>query len=206
MLKSKISAYFLVALCVAGGACVYARDVLLEFKAAYFLPTGSRFKQIYHGSALYGPELTVQLCDDSCWYGFFSVDYFSKSGHTVNFDTPTKVTLVPLGFGLKYFASGCWCNCDYVNFYLGLGFQPVRVHTFDNSPYVVQRQTVWALGGIAKIGAYIDLSCDFLLDLFIDYSFAKAKSHVNQSQSGPVIPLSSSVSGAIFGGGLVYRF
>lgn len=188
-----------------------ARDVLLEFKAAYFKPTGKRFKHIYKGGALYGPELTVQLseCNEN-WYGFFSVDYYSKKGHSIGLGNPTKVSLLPIGIGVKYFISPCWlqnsCWFGDTDFYLGLGFQPVRVHTHDFSPYVIPKITKWALGGIVKGGVYINFSCNFFLDLFIDYSFAKAKSKETMAPTGPVIPLKSSVSGAIFGAGLGYRF
>lgn len=184
-----------------------SRDILLEFKGAYFLATGSRFKKIYkHGGALYGPELTVQLCDDSNLYGFFSIDYLSKKGHSIGLHTPTKVSLLPIGVGLKYFLSD-HCGCfENVDFYVGLGFQPVRVKTRDDSPFVIEKHSKWALGGIAKVGAYIDLRCNFFLDLFIDYSFARVKSHAHMAPTGPVVPLKANVSGAIFGAGLGYRF
>jgi len=72
---------------------------------------------------------------------------------------------------------------ECVDFYIGLGFQPVHVRTRALSAFVPQ-QNKWALGGIAKVGAYIDLSCNFVLDLFIDYSFAEVSSHVTQAPQG----------------------
>jgi len=195
----------LVLLLLSCAAPLVARDILLEFKGAYFKPTGKRFKHIYKGGALYGPELTVQLseCSDR-WYGFLSVDYYSKKGHSIGLGTPTKVSLLPIGIGIKYFIPSCWC--DNTDFYLGLGFQPVRVHTHDFSPFVIPKITKWAFGGIAKGGAYIDIACNVFLDLFIAYSFARASNHTTMSSTGPIVPLRSSVSGAIFGAGLGYRF
>jgi hypothetical protein len=182
-----------------------ARDILVEFKGAYFKPTGKRFKHIYKGGALYGPELTVQLseCSDH-WYGFLSVDYYSKKGYSIGLHNPTKVSLLPIGIGIKYFVPSCWWN--NTDFYVGLGFQPIRVHTHDFSPFVIPKITKWAFGGIAKAGAYINFSCNFFLDLFIDYSFARASSKQALALTGPVVPLRSSVSGVIFGAGLGYRF
>ncbi len=182
-----------------------ARDILLEFKAAYFKPTGYRFKHIYKGGALYGPELTVQLSEcNEHWYGFLSVDYLSKKGLSIGLGTPTKVSLLPIGIGVKYFMPSCWF--DNTDFYIGLGFQPIRVHTHDLSAFVIPKITKWGFGGIAKVGAYINFSCNFFLDLFIDYSFARVKSKLALAPTGPVVPLKSSVSGAIFGGGIGYRF
>lgn len=129
---------------------------------------------------MYGPELTFQLCDNSCWYGFASVDFFHKKGHSIGLSTPTKVSLLPVGLGLKYFMPLC---DEWADFYIGLGFQPVHVRTRALSAFVPQ-QNKWALGGIAKVGAYIDLSCNFVLDLFIDYSFAEVSSHVTQAPQG----------------------
>lgn len=199
MIAKKLLHCFLVTLSFLPMSLM-SRDVILEFKGAYFHATGERFKKIYKGGALYGPELTMQLCDCSSWYGFASVDFLSKEGHSIGLNAPTKVKLMPLAFGIKYFMS-CW---ECADFYVGLGFQPVRVHTKDFSPLI--ELTKWAFGGIAKIGTYIDLSNDFLLDLFIDYSFARVSSHTNQVPAGPVVPLKASINGVIFGAGLGYRF
>lgn len=182
----------------------YGRDILLEFKGAYFHPTGSSFKKIYKGAALYGPEITVQLCDDSDWYGFASVDYLSKGGYSIGLGTPTKISLLPMAIGLKYFTPvPCW---ECTDFYVGLGFQPVRVKIRNDSPYVIPRQTKWALGGIVKVGSYIYLPRNVFIDVFIDYSFAKLSSGSAAGPMGPIVPLKASVSGAIFGIGLGYRF
>ena len=43
-------------------------------------------------------------------------------------------------------------------------------------------------------------------DLFIDYSFASISSHRTMVPTGPIIPLRASISGAIFGAGIGYRF
>ncbi len=182
-----------------------ARDILLEFKGAYFKPTGKHFKHIYKGSALYGPELSVQLSEcNEHWYGFFSVDYYRKKDHSIGLNNPTKVTLLPIGIGVKYFTPACWC--DNTDFYVGLGFQPVRVHTHDFSPFVIPKITKWALGGIVKGGALVTFSCNFFLDLFLAYSFAHVRSHEAVAPTGPVVPLKANISGFIVGAGLGYRF
>jgi hypothetical protein len=190
---------------VCGSDFLCGRDVFLEFRGAYFHPTGSRFKKIYGGGgALYGPELTVQLFEDCCnWYGFISVDWFQKKGHSIGLHTPTKIHLLPLAFGIKYFLPPCY---ECVDFYVGLGFQPVRVHISNCSSFVTREENKWVCGGIAKVGSYVYLPDNFFLDFFIAYSFARASSHIGQVAAGPVVPLSSSISGAIFGGGIGYRF
>lgn len=178
---------------------LFCRDVLVEFKTAYFLPTNSCVRHIYgNGGALYGPEVTFQLCEDKSWYGFASADFLSKTGHSVGLCDRTKMYIVPLALGVKYFVPFC-----YGDFYAGLGFQPLHLKTVNCSPYVVQTTSKWGFGGIAKIGAYFDLPCDFFVDLFFDYSFVKVG---RVACCAGVIPLRANINGAIFGIGLGYRF
>ncbi len=190
---------YLCALFLFAYASIFSRDILLEFKAAYFLSTDSCLKSIYgKGGALYGPEVTFQLGEDENWYGFASVDFLKKNGRSVGLCDPTQMRIVPLAIGLKYFVP-FW----YGDFYVGLGFQPVHLKTINCSQYVAQVTSKWGFGGIAKIGTYFDLPCNFLLDLFIDYSFVKVGCN---SCSDLVTPLKANISGAIFGAGLGYRF
>lgn len=187
----------LTKLIICLSAPLLARDVLLEFKAAYFLFTDPCVKSIYgNGGALYGPEITFLLGKN--WYGFASADFLSKKGHSVGLHNATKMDIVPLGVGLKYFVPFC-----YGDFYLGLGFQPVHLKTINCSPYVAEVTSKWGFGGIAKIGSYFDLPHNFFIDLFFDYSFVK----VDCQKCAPgVIPLKANLSGCIFGAGLGYRF
>ena len=200
MYKKTKNLYRLLFLCTAW---LYAcdHDILLEFKGAYFLSTSKVFREIYNnGGCLFGPEVTFKLMD--CLYGFASIDYLTKSGHSIGLCDYTRVNLLPLGIGLKYMES---C-CDNVQLYVGLGFQPVRLQTKNCSPFVIQNQKKWGFGGIAKIGAYVDLPCHFLLDFFIDYSFVKVKCGPDQSCTGYVEPRKANLSGVVFGAGLGYRF
>lgn len=178
------------------------RNVILEFKGAYFLPTNHAFKKIYHkGGALYGPEVTVQWCDDTNWYVFASLDYFQKKGHSVGLDDVTRVRLIPLAIGLKYFVP-----IDCLDFYAGLGFQPVNVRTHNCSPFVIAKQSKWGFGGIVKGGTYIHLPGDFLIDIFIDYSFVRVGNKNRCQNQAGVQSIKANVSGAIFGVGIGYNF
>jgi hypothetical protein len=180
-----------------------SRDILVEGKVAYFHPLGHRFREIYGGGALYGGEITARFSECAQWFGFLSVDYFSKRGFSIGLLTPTKVSLLPIAFGVKYFMPFANQPGD---FYVGLGFQPIRVHTFDQSSFVIQKQTRWAFGGIAKVGIYLCLAENFLVDLFFDYSFARISQRKSLTPVGPVIPLHANVSGLIIGIGVGWRF
>ncbi|MBI2352736.1 hypothetical protein HYV11_00655 [Candidatus Dependentiae bacterium] len=194
------------------------RDLVLEFKMGAFLPTASLYKDIYGAASLfYNPECMIQLKDQKPWHLFFSALYTSKRGHSVGYDTPTKIEIIPLGIGLKYAIS-------FYNgtFYVGLGFQPAYLRTFNSSEFIQQQTAKWGMGGIAKLGYYLDLSQNFSMNLFCDYSFVHVGSrHVyygNKSccSSSPfsnscindqfVVPFTSNISGALIGVGLGYSF
>lgn len=187
-------------LCLLWVPSLFCRDVILEFKGAYFLPTDCMFKRCFKGGALYGPELTIQLRDQSAWHGFASVDYYKKKGRFLSLCDSSTLRLVPLALGIKYFVP-CRSRAD---FYVGLGFQAAYLNKKSRNGCVTSKKKLWGFGGIAKSGVYIDLAHDFLLDLFIDYSFIRTKK--NDFYGNKVTCSKMHVDGPIFGAGLGYRF
>lgn len=115
------------------------RDTLIEIKGSGFFPTSHLFKKIYHSSGMIGGELTVNLHDK--FYGWASIDWLSKKGFSLNGHTKTKVTYLPIAFGLKYFNQFC-----YGDWYVGLGAVAARIHTHDFSPFVAPFYTRWGWG------------------------------------------------------------
>lgn len=202
MFMSKLLRYIFTLLFFLNTSLV-ARNVLLEFKAAYFLSASSQFKDIYgKGSALYGPELTFQLACNKNWYGFVSADFFTKSGHSIGLDNKTKVFMMPLAIGLKYFVP-----FSYGDFYLGLGFQPTYLRTKNDSQYVIKHSAKWGFGGIVKGGVYFKLPYHLLLDIFVGYSFVKAGHHRKYGTiTNTIVSRKADLSGGVFGCGLGYRF
>lgn len=194
----KICKYSCALLFVVSQALL-ARDILLEFKAAYFWPQDSCVRSIYgNGGALYGPEVTFGLCEETNWYGFASIDFFNKSGRSVGLCDVTKIRVMPVALGAKYFVPFC-----YGDFYVGLGFQPTHLKTINCSEFVAQTTSKWGFGGIAKVGSYFDLPCNFFVDLFLDYSFVKVGC---TNCAVDTVPLKANLSGVIFGAGIGYRF
>ena len=193
------------------------RDILLEFKAAAFLPSDCLFKKIYDScAALYDLELTFELVEDKNWFMFLSLAYTSKQGHSVGFCTPTTVQIVPFGLGFKYFFP-----CSRGDFYVGLGVQPAYLGTNNCSEFVCKHTSDWGVGGVSKIGFNFDLPKNWFCDLFFDYSFVRVgkctsdcssanscseSSACCDSSSNFVVPLKADISGAILGLGFGYKF
>lgn len=191
--------HFLHVLLMLMSISLIGNDVLIEFKAAGFFPTNERVKKIYGKAAcLYGPEITFKLCDEQQWYGFASVDFLSKTGHSIGCCTKTKMELVPLAFGLKYFKPVCWGDL-----YAGLGFQGLHLTTKNSSQFVEKCTSKWGYGALAKFGAYYNLPCQFVLDFFVDYSFAKIGCN---KYCGKAVPIKVHLSGVVAGAGIGYRF
>lgn len=175
-------------------------DVLLEFKGSAFLPISSCFKAIYGSAgALYGPELTVQLGDDNPLYAFASVEYFAKDGNSMGCCDATTAQIVPICFGLKYFFP--FCAGD---FYVGIGLQAAHLKTTNCSPFVRYETSKWGVGGITKLGVFINLPYRLALDLFFDYSFVNVDCEPTCCPG--VLARKANIGGAILGAGLAYRF
>jgi len=190
----------LTTLILLSSAPLFCRDILLELKAAAFIPTNDCMKDIYgHAAAIYGPEITFQLCSERNWYGFASVDFLSKKGHSIGLCTPTEMDIAALAVGLKYFVPSC-----YGDFYVGLGFQPTHLKTINCTQPNPQTTSKWGFGGIAKIGTYFDLPRCFFLHIFVDYSFATVKCTTTCSTAS--IPVRVHLKEAIIGAGIGYRF
>lgn len=197
-----------IVLLIAPLCCFFsitATTVLLEFKGSYFLPTSSPFKKIYKGNALYGPELTVQLCEEQSWYAFASFDYLKAHGSSTALCNPTTVRLFPFSVGIKYFMPQF---SEHVDFYAGLGIEGIKVRTKNYYNGNAVQISQWGVGGIAKTGAYCYLPHNFLIDIFIDFSFISVGKNkcYNATPCQQVQITKASINGAIFGAALGYKF
>lgn len=177
-----------------------AQDVIVEFKGAYFQPVNHIFRKIYHGGALFGPEITFKVIHGL--YGFASLDYFTKSGHSLGLNYATHVNFMPLGVGLKYLI----CARDHITPYIGLGILPTYVRTRNCSPYMAPKTYKVGVGGIAKVGTFFELPYHCMLDFFLDYSFVKVKCSPTYAPTGYVQPITANLSGLVVGVGVGYRF
>jgi hypothetical protein len=176
---------------------LYSWDILAEGKAGYFYPSDNRFRKIYDGNGIYGGEISASIYDKL--YAWGSADYFTAHGRSIGGHNRTRVTLIPISFGLKYFYP---VSC--VDLYLGAGFTRTLLETHDQSPFVIKHVRNWDWGGIVKWGGIINLDHGFFVDLFTNYSFQKTDF---KRKDGLVIYRhTADISGWTFGAGVGYRF
>lgn len=173
---------------------VMAHDILLEAKGSVFVPTDALFRDLYGNCGVFAVEMTSNMFDQ--WYVFTSVDFLIKNGQTVTIETPSKIDIVNIGFGAKYFMP-----FQHGDFYVGLGIEPTYVK-IANQLSAVDTQTNWSCGGVAKIGVIVDLPRSLFLDFFFDYSFVKSTFYT----SNPTQTNITHLDGCLFGLGFGYRF
>lgn len=174
-----------------------SHELLLEAKAAYFLPINKKFRKVYGGAGIYGLEASFQAWENL--YPWISASYFTKTGHSLGLDNPTRIYMIPFGLGLKsFYQSGCW------DFYGAAGILGSYVHMEDKSPGVIRTSARWGCGGIFKLGAIYNLQRSFFIDWFTDYSFMRInffKKHHKVIERHP-----AHLDGWSIGLGIGYRF
>ena len=177
---------------------IYGKEIRAELQGGYYRPTDSDFFQIYSGGGIYGVEFSVKAWRSL--YPWVSGSVFTKSGHSIGYDSCTHATFVPIGIGLKY----AWELKSYLNVYVGAGALPTYLWVHDHSPYVVQKTVGWGCGGIVKAGIWVDLPDCFFLDLFSDYFSVEVPSGNNQNNT--VTTQSAHLKGWTLGFGIGRRF
>ena len=193
----------LIALCLFTSVFMHAihpivdeseRDILFEVKGSLFVPTNHTFRQVYENCGDFGVELTGRMFNHL--YAFASADFIAKHGATSELESLTKINVLSLALGAKYFLP-----FTHGDFYLGIGIQPTSVTIKNQIPSSLE-QSAWVCGGVAKSGVIFNISESFFTDIFFDYSFAKA-TFVSGS---PMQINTSHLDGCVFGLGFGYRF
>ncbi|MBS0621028.1 MAG: hypothetical protein JSS61_06180 [Verrucomicrobia bacterium] len=147
------------------------RPFLLEGKVALFAPTDHTVRQIYtSATGMYGIEASARAWKD--FYPWLSGSYLASNGSSIEMGNPSKVTVVPIGAGLKWFH-----HANKASFYVGVGALYSYIHVEDHSPYVKPSFSAWDGVGIVKVGACIFPIRSLFFDFFADYSYMKFDLH-----------------------------
>lgn len=176
---------------------------LLEIKAGYFIFSNSKLRKVYNKGGL-----DIQLCASyplwnltSRWslnaYG--AVEYFQKSGRSINGHQKTSVWSLPINIGLK----PTYAINANLQYYFAIGPRYFYIHQHNHSPYVYKNKSRNGLGLFVNTGFNYALSNHFAIDIFGEYSYAKVHFHSGKSN---VYTRNIQVGGFTFGGGLGYEF
>ncbi|MGD2295285.1 MAG: hypothetical protein PVF22_05560 [Candidatus Aminicenantes bacterium] len=153
---SLIAALFLVAM------FIHARSVTIEAKGSYFYPSEEAFQDIYGGGLMYGGEVSVSIWKNlELWVGGC---YFTQDGLLTFTQEDTTLKILPFGGGLKYRITN-----GVLGLYIGAG---VNYYDYRESNVIGDVQK-GGVGGVAKLGLYIEPVKMFVVDVFAEYSYCK---------------------------------
>jgi len=141
----------------------YAGEVIIEVKAAYFNPSEQAFKDIYGGGRMFGGEVSVGIFEGfSLWLGG---SYLTRDGVLTFTQEETKLEIMPLGGGIKYF----FPMLKIAHLYAGVG---VNYYAYkEENP--IGNVIKGGIGYLGKIGILIKVFKGLMLDAFVNYSYCK---------------------------------
>lgn len=182
--------------------CCFSQP-LVEVKMGYFFFSDSKMRKVYDKGGL-----DIQLCASyplwnltNRWtlnaYG--AVEYLYASGRSINQHQKTSLWSVPVNIGLKPVYA---INCN-LQYYFAIGPRYFYIHQHSNSCFVYKNKSRNGLGYFVNTGFNYALSDCLVIDIFGEYSYAKA--HFSGGNS-TVYTSNIQVGGFTFGAGLGYEF
>lgn len=180
----------------------YFSQPILEFKAGYFFFSNSKLRKIYDRGGL-----DIQLCGSYPWnlskrwsisaYG--AVEYFRRSGRSLNEHQKTSIWSIPVNIGLM----PAYAINPNMHYYFAIGPRYFYIHQRNHSSLIDKNESKNGIGFFVNTGFNYVLWQHFLLDVFGEYSFAKAHFHGEKSRA---YSRTIQIGGFTFGGGLGYKF
>lgn len=204
-LKFKALFLFLLAISSAISEAQESCDTLakVELKTGYFFFSDSKMQKIYDRGGF-----DVQLCVSSPllyltnkWIlnGYGAVEYFQRSGHSTNGHQKTSIWSTPVNIGLQPVYV---INAD-TQYYFAIGPRYLYLHQHNDSSYVDRTNSRNSWGFFVNTGFNYVLCDHFVIDIFGEYTYAKAHFHSRKSN---VYTKSVQVGGFTFGVGTGYEF
>ncbi|MCX6564653.1 MAG: outer membrane beta-barrel protein [Candidatus Aminicenantes bacterium] len=146
------------------GLISVAASASVGLKAIYFSPSDKDFKSIYGGGWKYGAEIAFNLFKGlDLW---LDGGYYAKTGSLSYSKEETKLTLIPIGAGLRYrFLTG------KIEPYIGAG---ARYNLFNESNEIGEVSGN-GVGFVGKAGLTLYLAKGFGIDVHVAYSSCKMK-------------------------------
>ena len=140
----------------------------IQGRASGYFPFEKKVRRIYSSTwGFYEGEIDIPL-----WCGFsefFSAGYLENSGHSECLHDRTKLRMIPLTWGLKYFCEVLTC----LDVYVGAGVVCSILNIHDHSNYVRQHISKNAVGGTAKVGAIYYFCGNWFIDASVDYLYQR---------------------------------
>jgi hypothetical protein len=141
-----------------------AFPVTFGLKGIYFSPADKTFKDVYGGGPMYGAEIGIKIVGGLSFW--ISGGYYAKNGILTYTKEETKLTIIPVGGGLRYeFLTGA------VSPYLGAGAN----YYFYKESNPIGRVDKGGVGFVGRAGVVVRITRWFLIDLNAGYSYCRFK-------------------------------
>ena len=187
--------FTLIACVLVGKASCHSS---LEVKTGYFFFTDSTMRKVYDQGGL-DMQLSATYPITTYLHAYGSVEYFEKSGHSLNGRQKTSIYGIPLSFGIRpvFTLSSC------VDYYFTLGPRYTFIQAHNRSSYVPKNMHGNGFGGFANMGFVFKPTQCITIDLFGEYSYTRLHFHSKKKRTtGHTVQ----VGGLCFGGGIGYLF
>lgn len=203
----KILFFSLLTLSATQGFCSELEQTTLpsfEVKTGYFFFSNSTMRKVYDKGGL-----DLQLCASYPFWdlatrwtlnAYGAIEYFHRTGKSLNNHQRTSIWSVPINLGLK----PVYEINEQLQYYFALGPRYFYIHQHNNSSYVKKHRSRNGLGLFVNTG-FNYLLCDgFLIDIFGEYSYAKM--HLRSSKNSAVYTKSIQIGGFTLGCGVGHEF
>jgi hypothetical protein len=187
--------------CCEDPCCDDSYCFTIEGRASAYFPFENKVRRIYSTTwGFYEGEVDIPL-----WWGFdgyFSAGYLENTGRSLGLHNKTRLQMVPLTWGLKYFLEVMPC----LDVYLGAGVVYSILNIHDHSYYVHQHISKNAVGGTAKLGALYFFYGNWFIDASVDYFYQRFSFKRSHSEKHYVERHDLDMSGIKLGAGIGLAF
>ena len=187
--------------CCEDPCCEDAYRFCIQGRASAYFPTERKVRRIYSNVwGFYEGEIDVPL-----WCGldgFFSAGYLENKGHSLCLHNKTRLQMVPLSLGLKYFLR----ICPGLDAYIGGGVVYSILKIRDHSPYVHKHVSKNRVGGTAKMGLTYFFCDNWFIDGSVDYLYQRFSFKHSRSSKHYVERHDLDMSGVKIGAGIGLAF
>lgn len=176
-----------------------ASETMFEVKTGYFFFSDSKLRKIYDRGGL-----DVQLCASYPLYNlncrwtldaYGAVEYFHRSGRSLNGHQKTELWSVPVNIGLKPVYA---INAN-MQYYFAVGPRYFYIHQHNHSSFVPKNNSRNGIGFFVNTGIDYILCNDLVIDIFGEYSYGKTHFHYRKSH---VYTRDMQIGGFTFGAGI----
>lgn len=183
-------------------SCNFSRP-LIEVKTGYFFFSNSKLRKTYDRGGW-----DVQLCASyplwkltNKWtlHAYGAIEYFQRSGRSINGHQKTSVWSIPLNIGLR----AIYAIRTHMHYYCAIGPRYFYIHQHNHSSYVYKNRSKNGLGFFVNTGFKYVLCNHWVIDIFGEYSYSKMRFHGGRSR---VYMRNIQTGGFTVGGGLGYKF